>query len=348
MSQVSVSTCYNGLANQIRQNRARPFLNQPPPPSEQPQIVEVHPLYIYIYWWYILLDFSIPTKKAWGLGLTIRSTEIMIVSTEDLAKRWIYANKANHLCPKNLVGLTVCKRHRQDRPRTCDNRPRDSAARHQVWTQGLTAINLSNISPENIMMSPWKMEYGLLMIPWNEQKIAEHLFKVYLQQLIWFPSSKFWTYQNDNRVPDSHFESHSQAIAQNTACTTGGTDSKLVHVAPFCFIHLGPFGSIWIESHPTTWKFTSKPSLECLVSWATIAWRFEDLAWRDDRHGNPSLLLMEIQLTISMAAMKSDLNQWVAHGTCKELFRIFKYLPTCIQVWGRGCNLYLLSLVLKL
>lgn len=92
----------------------------------------------------------------------------MIVSTQDLAKRWFYAKKTNHLCIKNLVGVRVCKRHRQDLPRTCANWPRDSAARHQVWTQGLTAINLSNISSEDMRKSLVRnltmvMENGVLM-----------------------------------------------------------------------------------------------------------------------------------------------------------------------------------------
>ena len=143
--------------------RQGPFLNQPPPPSAQPQIVEVgtsRPIANWIY--------KYPPNIAWGLGMTIRSTEMTIRSTEDSAKRGFMQKKANHLCPKNLVGLTVCKRHREDLPRTCDNRPRDSAARHQVWTQGLTAINLSKISSENIRKSLVRnltmvMENGVLM-----------------------------------------------------------------------------------------------------------------------------------------------------------------------------------------
>ena len=218
---------------------------------------------------------------------------------------------------KNLVGVTVCQRHQQDLPRTCDNRPRDSAARHQVWTQGLTAINLSKISSENIRKFvtasrklTMAMENGVLMTTDDSMKWKED-FRTPLERLssaVDLLCQSGESTQNDDRVPDSHFESHSQAIAQDTACTTGGNcetmkDGLMVQVGvgrleyirlqigQCCSILFHTSWSIWIESHPTTWKSTSKSSLECLVSWATIAWRFEDLAWRDHHRKMPSLLM---------------------------------------------------------
>lgn len=57
-----------------------------------------------------ILDFLIPTKKAWGLGLTIRSTNDDTIDRNNdsvdtrLGKKVdLCKNKANHLCPKTLL-----------------------------------------------------------------------------------------------------------------------------------------------------------------------------------------------------------------------------------------------------
>lgn len=96
----------------------------------------------------------------------------------------------------------------------------------------------------------WKMEHWwLLMVPWNERKYQNTSSKSIFSS--WFPSSKWWTYpkwQSSSGLPfrkpqpgdcpRHHLHNWRNWLQFGQRC------SILIHTS----------WSIWLESHPTTWK----------------------------------------------------------------------------------------------
>lgn len=156
----------------------------------------------------------------------------------------------------------------------------------------------------------WKMEYwrlGLGMIPddycwFREKKLQNTSSKSVF--ISWF------TFQNDDRVPDSHFESHSQAIAQNTACTTGGNCetmkdglmvqvgvedwsiqtpnwSMLLHFVSCILVHLARITSNHLEIHiQAIPRVPGKLSHDCLEIWRPCLTRWSPWKSFTAGHGN--------------------------------------------------------------